>query len=271
MLLGYKHHVTGRGIHQARPVRDGDDRHVGRREGGGYPKRSCFADPSCTESGPRVIRLQNIAPHTFIDEEAHISEEHYKKLKKHAVYPGDLVIRALGEPAPVACAVPLWLGEAIVKADCIRFRPAENDVSSTYAMYALNSSPVQQRTTAIIHGVGRPRLNLSEIKNIAVPLPPTAEQSEIAEGIERNLSVVDKLVATVEANLKHAGSLRQAILKRAFEGKLVSQDSSDEPASELLKRIRREREQALSKKSKRRTKKRATAKVNPAGHAGTLF
>jgi type I restriction enzyme, S subunit len=167
--------------------------------------------------------------------------------------------------------IPSWLGKAIVKADCIRFKPNEGYVSPTYVMYALNSRPVQQRTTAIIHGIGRPRLNLSEIKNIAVPLPPTAEQTEIAEGIEQSLSIVDKLMATVEANLKHAGRLRQAILKQAFEGKLVPQDPSDEPASELLKRIQRERQQTLSKKPKTRTNKRATAKVDPAGHVGTLF
>ncbi|PLS83933.1 MAG: hypothetical protein CYG60_20605 [Actinobacteria bacterium] len=204
-----------------------------------------------TGSGPRVVRLQNIAPHTFVDVEAHISEEHYEGLKKHAVYAGDLVIRALGEPAPVACAIPTWLGKAIVKADCIRFKPAEGYVSSPYIMYALNSHPVQRRTTAVIHGIGRPRLNLTEIKSIAVPLPPIVEQSRIAEEIERRLSVVDKLEGTVEENLKQAGALRQSILKRAFSGELVPQDSDDEPASALLERIRAERQVTKQKTGKK--------------------
>jgi len=50
--------------------------------------------------------------------------------------------------------------------------------------------------------------------------------------------VAQELEATVEANLKRAERLRQSILKRAFEGRLVSQDPNDEPASALLRTIR---------------------------------
>ena len=51
----------------------------------------------------------------------------------------------------------------------------------------------------------------------------------------------------MSANLKRVDRLGQAILKRAFEGKLVPQDPTDEPASVLLERIRAEREPAMAK------------------------
>lgn len=81
-------------------------------------------------------------------------------------------------------------------------------------------------------------------------MPPLEEQRFIVEEVERRLSVVDKLEATVAANLKQAGGLRQSILKRAFSGKLVPQYPEDEPAGLLLERIRSER-RATKQKVKR--------------------
>ena len=64
------------------------------------------------------------------------------------------------------------------------------------------------------------------------------EQSIVAE-IESRLSVWDKIEESIDHSLKQAESLRQSILKKAFEGKLVPQDPNDEPASVLLAQISR--------------------------------
>ena len=68
--------------------------------------------------------------------------------------------------------------------------------------------------------------------------------------MERRLSVVEQLEAAIARSLQRAARLRQAVLKRAFEGRLVPQDPNDEPASVLLERIRREREATGAAKPK---------------------
>jgi len=82
--------------------------------------------------------------------------------------------------------------------------------------------------------------------------------------IERFLSIANMVQDLLIANLKRPRVLRQSVLKRAFEGKLVEQDPDDEPASVLLARIRseREREQATAG-SKSKTRKRGAGRTEP--------
>ncbi len=204
-----------------------------------------------TPVGPRVIRLQNIGYAEFINEHAYISEEHFSRLHKHAVLPNDVIIAALGKPAPRACLVPDFLGKAIVKADCIRFRTAAPHVVPGYVMYALNSEPIQKRTDNVIHGVGRPRLNLKEIKSITLPLPPKKEQAKVHDEIERCWSLAREVELQVEENLVRVERLRQSIVEQAFSGNLVPQDPNDEPAHALMERIEQEKQKEVqsSKKS----------------------
>jgi len=82
---------------------------------------------------------------------------------------------------------------------------------------------------------------------------PEVQQAIVAE-IESRLSVCDKIEESIEQSLKQAEVLRQSILKKAFEGKLAPQDPNDEPASMLLDRIRRERDETPSTKAKKRSR-----------------
>ena len=88
---------------------------------------------------------------------------------------------------------------------------------------------------------GQHNISMGLLNKLQLPLLSSAEQSYIVAEVERRLSILANVEATVEAELKRAESTRQGILRRAFAGQLVPQDAADEPASVLLERIQAER------------------------------
>jgi type I restriction enzyme S subunit len=69
-------------------------------------------------------------------------------------------------------------------------------------------------------GVGINHLGAEKFSVLPVGLPPLTEQARIIAEVERRLSVIEGLNATVEANLKRAARLRQSVLQKAFSGRL---------------------------------------------------
>jgi len=89
------------------------------------------------------------------------------------------------------------------------------------------------------------------------------EQTRIMTEVEARTSALNQIVTTVERTRARADRLRQAILKRAFEGKLVPQDPNNEPATVLLERIRAERsdKQPVLRTNGKRAARRASAAI----------
>jgi len=101
----------------------------------------------------------------------------------------------------------------------------------------------------------QPNLNLSIVRRTTLPFPPVTEQHRIVEEVAQRLSVAEAAASVIDAELKRAQRLRQSILKRAFSGKLVPQDPTDEPASVLLERIKEEKAKREQEKKKRKRSK----------------
>lgn len=99
---------------------------------------------------------------------------------------------------------------------------------------------------------GQHNLSLSKIARFPVPLPPIDEMQHIVGSVDECLSTASATAQAVAVNLTRADRLRQSILKAAFEGRLVAQDPSDEPAAALLERIRARRGDGKLQRATRR-------------------
>lgn len=101
-----------------------------------------------------------------------------------------------------------------------------------------------QITTNIAH------LSAGRFVRIEFPVPPPAEAIEILRRVAEALTAAEDTLAALDAEAADAARLKQSILKAAFEGRLVSQDPTDEPASALLARLAASRTHAPAKRGR---------------------
>jgi type I restriction enzyme S subunit len=100
-----------------------------------------------------------------------------------------------------------------------------------------------------VKAVAQPSLSMATIRQAPVAFPSFDEQHQIVQEIESRLSVCDKVEQSITESLEKAKALRQSILKKAFEGALLSAEEiaackaakDYEPASVLLKKIKAEK------------------------------
>ena len=93
-------------------------------------------------------------------------------------------------------------------------------------------------------------INKTVLSHFPVPLAPVQEQETVVQRLEENVTMVDHLDEELTQALARLDGLRQAILKRASDGRLVAQDASDEPAWVLLDNIRAERHSRINTERK---------------------
>ena len=152
---------------------------------------------------------------------------------------GDVLLAIRGTFGRVA-EVPEGLDGTNITQDTARLAVSTH-LDRRWIAWVLRSKTLQHHFEKVARGVAVKGVNIGDVRPTPVPVPPLPEQHRIVIEVERRLSVVDELEATVEKNLVRCARLRQSILKMAFEGRLVPQDPNDEPASVLLDRIREER------------------------------
>lgn len=154
------------------------------------------------------------------------------------VQAGDVLVTIVGANTGDACLVPSALPEHYVCQSVALLRPVDSDIGAWLALYLSSRENGRRQFERYIYGAGRPHLSFDQLRMTAVLLPPPEARARILEEVERCRAVAERTANEIDVQLARAAQLRQAILKRAFDGKLVQQDARDEPASTLLARIR---------------------------------
>ncbi len=157
----------------------------------------------------------------ILDKAKYISEAKAIDLQKYRVREGDLLFSRMATVGR-AGLVAKQFENMIFNYHLMRLRLDPALIDAFYFMYYVRGSKnVTDYVKQVNHGATRDGINTEQLLNLPVLLPPLDEQQRIVEEIERRLSVVQELEQTVSASLQRAERLRQSILKRAFEGKLV--------------------------------------------------
>jgi type I restriction enzyme, S subunit len=199
-----------------------------------------FSSKDYAEEGILVLRTSDI------DDIGKVDVKKTPKLSlddatfsKYCLNIGDLLITRTGSIGTLAVFNDTV--QAIPGAYLIHYRLCGPRHLSWFVFFQLKSPRGQFCLTGGAAGIGRPNLNAPTIEAIPIALPPQSEQEAIIKKIQIYTTIIDKNLDVFKGLRQKLDSLDQSILQKAFQGKLVGQDPSEEDAAALLELIQVER------------------------------
>jgi type I restriction enzyme S subunit len=115
-------------------------------------------------------------------------------------------------------------GEKVILGKSACFFNLTNEADKHFVRYIITSQRFLNFANNSATGSTIPNVSLKSMREFGLPIPPIEEQYIIVQEIESRLSVADKMEETISQSLQQAEALRQSILKKAFEGRLVATD-----------------------------------------------
>lgn len=192
-----------------------------------------------SDSGDIFIRAQNLKHDQLdLDDKAFVSLPEKTEGKRTKVQLDDILITITGANVTKTGRVCTDIGSAYVSQHVALCRPSEDIDSEFMYWFLVAESAGRRQLSKFAYGAGKPGLNLDNIRSVEVNLPSILEQRVIVKQTKELLSIEEKISSDIEIELHRVELLRQSILKKAFSGKLVLQDPNDEPAHQLLTRIK---------------------------------
>jgi len=193
------------------------------------------------DSGYKIARISAVRPMAFDYDDYRFIDCDDSLAADYTLAVGDLVFTRYNGARRFVGVCAQFKGQEprLYPDKLIRTRPDLPMLDPRYLEFALNCGlsrawlETKIRTTA-----GQSGVSGGDVKAMPVPICSLPEQQEIVRLLDEQFEVIERNEREIDAALKRSEALRQAILKKAFTGQLVPQDPADEPASELLNRLR---------------------------------
>ena len=170
--------------------------------------------------GPKLLRITDIQNNTVKWDAVPYCKIEPQEKQKYLLKDGDLVFARTGATVGKSFLIKGNISEAVFASYLIRIILSKHtDKRFIYDFFQSLAYWMQIHKGKI--GIGQPNVNAQTLSQINLPLPPLIEQQKIVEEIESRLSVAEEVEEAIDINLKRAERLRQAILKKAFSGRLI--------------------------------------------------
>ena len=182
---------------------------------------SKFTDGDWIESkdqantGIRLIQTGNIGITEFINKfgnEKWISEETFKKLNCEEIFPGDIIISRLPDPAGRACILPKLDTRMITAVDCTIARTSR-EASAEFIVQYLSTQTYFKYVQSCLAGGTRQRISRKNLANFNVSIPTEiSEQKQIGFFFKQ----LDTLIALHQRKLEHLQEQKKGLLQKMF-------------------------------------------------------
>ena len=186
----------------------------------------CLNQNSLDKNEWAVIKTSAVQHGQFLQDENKILPLNLKPREQHELRAGDILITRAGPRIRVGvCCMVKKVRPRLINCDKVyRIRVNYKIISPEYFEIILNTPTYLRQIEEMKTGINDSGLNLTQNRflKIEIPVPSLNEQDQIVQDLESKLTVCDKIEEIISQSLQQAETLRQSILKKAFEGKLVA-------------------------------------------------
>ncbi|EGO0809513.1 restriction endonuclease subunit S [Campylobacter lari] len=153
-----------------------------------------------------TINLQNIK---------FINENTYNVLKNYKIYDDNLYVSIAGTIGKSGI-IPKELNGAILTENAVKLEYIQNNISNKFMYFFTLSSSFKTQIQTSTKIVAQPKLAITRLKQIEIPLPPLKEQERIVGILDESFAKIDESIKILEQDLLNLDELMQSALQKAF-------------------------------------------------------